>query len=63
MKKYTTYEIKIAFEQYKERHEVVYRAAAEGIEYVRDSALKRFWGDYGGLPNLRIHHITITEYN
>lgn len=63
MKRYTNYKIEIAFEQYNECHQVVYLAVAEGFEQAKELVLKKFWGDRSEYHNLRIHHITITEYN
>ena len=63
MKRYTNYKIEIAFEWYKDRCMVEYMAMAEGFEQAKEAALKKFWGDRQEYHNLRVHHITITEYN
>lgn len=63
MKRYTDYKIEIAFEQYTDCHEVLYMAMAEGIEQAKKLALEKFWATHSEEHNLRIHHITITEYN
>lgn len=63
MKKYTKYEIEVVFEQYESVFFVKYEEMAEGFDQAKEFALKNFWNEYGEEHNLRIHHITITEYN
>lgn len=63
MKRYTNYKIKIAYEWYRDRCKVEYMVMAEGFEQAKEAALKKFWDGRSEYHNLRIHHITITEYN
>lgn len=61
--KYLRYKVKIAFEQYKGFYVVEHKVAAVDFEQAKKSALKKFWDDHSEQHNLKIHHITITEYN
>lgn len=61
--KYLRYKVEIAFEQYEGFYVVEHKVAAVDFEQAKKSALEKFWYDHGKQHNLRIHHITITEYN